>query len=48
MEKIQRFSIFTLMTVSFIAYVFFDKPIDAIYLLGLAIYNYMDFYNRYK
>lgn len=36
------------MTFSVIAYVILNKPIDAIYFLGLAIYNYMDFYNRYK
>ena len=48
MEKFQRLVIFGLMTFSVITYVFFNKPIDAIFLLGLSIYNYIDFYNRYK
>lgn len=48
MEKFQRLVIFGLMTVSVIAYIFLNKPIDAIFLLGLSIYNYIDFYNRYK
>jgi hypothetical protein len=48
MEKFQRIIIFLFMLWSVILYCLFNKPLDAIFFLGLSIYNYIDFYNRYK
>lgn len=48
MEKFQRLMVFGLMIYSVELYAREDKPLNAIFILGLSIYQYLDYINRYK